>query len=136
LHATAGIERQFDALFDAPGDLLEHWSASLPLIMADPEYVEVMQLRKLAVINADIEGVRPALDAIQQRHLQRVSDGLARAKAEGHVRDDVDPAYVAWMWQGIVFAGCYREALESGGFHAMLPFAERFIDDLRSSSTT
>lgn len=124
------IEQGFDDVIAAPGDLLERLLAFLPKIMHDPGYVEMLQLRKLAITIVQEPTVHELLSSLQARHVERVADAIERAKEQGHVRDDVDADHVAWAWTGFMLAGCYREALEPGGFAAMLPHIEAFIRGL------
>lgn len=125
------IESGFDDVIMAPGNLLDAWLAFLPVTMCDPAYVEMLQLRKLAVTIVDKPEVHDLLAALQARHIARVRIAIERAKAEGVVRMDVDADHVAWTWTGLMLAGCYRESLEPGGFAAMLPMVEAFVDGLR-----
>lgn len=126
------IESGFDSALTKPGNLVVNLHESLPGIIGDPSYVEALQLRKLAVTIVDEPEVRAILKRLQARHERRVRDAVERGKAEGTIRPDVNAHDVAWTWTGLMMAGCYREALESGGFAAMLPTVEAFIDGLRS----
>lgn len=128
---SSHIEAGFDEMLDAPGDLLEHWDQQLPELMRDPLYVEMLQLRTLAVTALDEPAVRELLVLQQERHRSRVAHAIDRAKREGHVREDVESEDVAWGWTGLMLAGCYREALRPGGFESMLPHVQAFIRSLR-----
>lgn len=128
-------EDGFDAVLSAPGDLVGNLLRFLPLVMHSADYVEAMQLRKLAITLVREPKVRETLAAMQQRHTDRVAGAFERARQEGDVREDVVPEDVAWMWTGLTLAGCYREALEPGGFAAMLPTVVSFIESLRSEPT-
>ncbi|MCW2928151.1 MAG: TetR family transcriptional regulator [Thermoleophilia bacterium] len=131
LELVAGtIERAFDEMLDAPGNLIDHWNERLPTVMADPAYVEMLQLRTLAVTALDEPAVRDLLVQQQDRHRSRVATAIARAKEEGWVREDIESEDVAWGWTGLMLAGCYREALQPGGFAAMLPHVQAFVDSL------
>jgi AcrR family transcriptional regulator len=125
------IEAQFDLLFEQPGNMLDNLDAQLPSIFADHAYAEMMQLRKLAITIVTESDVHDALVDIEQRHLQRVSNAVAKSIAAGTARADVEPEYVAWMWTGITLAACQREAMETGGFVHMLPHALAFLASLR-----
>jgi AcrR family transcriptional regulator len=125
------VERRFDELIAAPGNLLDTWHEALPGIMRDPRYALMMRFRQLAISMVDHPEVRGALLGMHQRHLERVGRALERGRAEGAVRADVDAEYVAWVWHGIMQAASTREALEAGGFGRMLPHALRFVDGLR-----
>ncbi|MCW2955268.1 MAG: TetR/AcrR family transcriptional regulator [Thermoleophilia bacterium] len=129
--ASFRIEAQWDTLFAAPGNLLDNWNATLPRIMNDPSYVEMMQLRKLAVTLVDNDDIRATLDGMQRRLEERVDGALLRGKGEGWLREEVTSEYVSWMWLGILWAGCLREATEPHGFAKMLPIAQTFIEGLR-----
>lgn len=128
---TLVIEERFEELLAAPGDLVENMRTSLPHVMQDSAYVEALQLRKLAVTIVHEPSVRELLRRLHERHLARVRGAVDRAKQEGHVRPDVDPDDVAWTWTGLMLAGCYRDALEPGGFAAMLPTVDGFLAGLR-----
>lgn len=128
---SSTIEAAFDEMLNAPGDLLEHWNEQLPAVMGDPAYVEMLQLRTLAVTALAEPVVRDLLIRQQERHRARVAQAIDRAHHEGHVREDIDPEDVAWGWTGLMLAGCYREALEPGGFAAMLPHVQAFVRSLR-----
>lgn len=130
-HVSGIVEDGFDRVLAAPGDLLVNLREFLPLVMHDPAYVESLQLRKLAVTLAHEPAVHQMLTDLQDRHEARVCMAIDRAKAEGLVREDVEAADVAWTWTGLMMAGCYREALAPGGFAAMLPTVEDFIERLR-----
>jgi AcrR family transcriptional regulator len=127
---SAVIEDGFDAVLRTPGDLLASLRSFLPTIMHDPGYVEMLQLRKLAITIVHEPTVHELLRALQDRHVARVRRAIDQAKEQGHVRADVDPEHVAWAWSGWMLAGCYREALEPGGFAAMLPHVEAYITSL------
>jgi AcrR family transcriptional regulator len=131
-HVTALVETGFDEVLSASGDLLENLRNFLPSVMAEPAYVEALQLRKLAVTLVHEPTVHTMLMEIQDRHRARVGAAIERAKGEGLVRADVRADDVAWTWTGLMLAGCYREALEPGGFAAMLPTVEFFIERLRN----
>jgi AcrR family transcriptional regulator len=124
------IESGFDTVLSEPGDVLAAIRSYLPKIMLDPGYVEMLQLRKLAITIVHEPTVHGLLSALQDRHVTRVREAINEAKRLGHVREDVDPDDVAWAWTGWMLAGCYREALEPGGFAAMLPHVEAYIDSL------
>jgi len=128
------IEEQFDALLGSDGDVVQDLLDTLPRMMGDPDYVEMLQLRKLAITIADEPAIHDALSAIQQRHVERVHGAVEHARASGYMREDVDADRFAWTWTGLMFAGCYREALEPGGFAAMLPHVEAFLRDLRPTT--
>ena len=130
-HVTGLVETGFDQVLSAPGDLLENLRSFLPSVMSEPAYVEALQLRKLAVTLVHEPAVHTMLMDIQDRHRVRVGEAIERAKEEGLVRADVRADDVAWTWTGLMLAGCYREALEPGGFAAMLPTVEFFIERLR-----
>jgi AcrR family transcriptional regulator len=130
-HVSGIIEEGFDRVLNAPGDLLDNLRGFLPLVMDDPAYVESLQLRKLAVTLVHEPAVHGMLLDLQQRHEARVHHAIERAQAEGLVREDVRAEDVAWTWTGLMLAGCYREALGPGGFAAMLPTVEDFIERLR-----
>jgi AcrR family transcriptional regulator len=124
------IEAGFDQVLQLEGNLIEHLLEFLPKIMDDPGYVEMLQLRKLAITIVQEPAVHGLLSSLQDRHVERVRVAIDRAKADGHVREDVDPEHVAWAWNGFMLAGCYREALEPGGFAAMLPHVHAYVVDL------
>lgn len=128
---STSIEEEFDAVLASEGDVVQRLLDALPRMMGDSNYVEMLQLRKLAITIADEPAIHEALSGIQQRHVQRVRGAVMRAKAGGFMRADVDAERVAWSWTGMMLAGCYREALEPGGFAAMLPHVEAFIQELR-----
>lgn len=126
------IEARFDGLFSQEGDLFENLDRQLPTIMADEDYAEMMQLRKLAITLVHEPAVHDALVDIEHRHMKRISGAVGRAIAEGTARPDLEPDYVAWMWTGIVLAACQREAMEPRGFVRMLPHAQTFLRGLRA----
>jgi AcrR family transcriptional regulator len=126
------VEEDYESLIDAPGDMLENCRAFLGRAMHDPSYVEMMKLRKLAVTLAGETQVAALLLGITERHLARVGRAVERARADGCVRRDVDPEYVAWMWSSIMQAATFRSAIEDDGFAAMLEHADRFLEGLRA----
>lgn len=130
-HVSGQIENGFDEVLQRPGDLLVNLREFLPVVMHDPTYVESLQLRKLAVTLVHEPRVHQLLSEMQDRHVERVGAAIERAKAQQLVREDVDPEDVAWTWTGLMLAGCYREAIRPGGFAAMLPTVDHFIERLR-----
>ncbi|MCW2962077.1 MAG: hypothetical protein JWM90_2464 [Thermoleophilia bacterium] len=132
--ASGRVEGQWDQMFSMPGNLLSNWKQALPIIMNDSAYVEMMQLRKLAVTIVDDPAIRATLDGMHHRLEERVALFVGNAKAEGWMREDVEPEFVSWMWLGLIWAGCLREAMEPRGFSKMLPIAEAFIDGLRPTA--
>lgn len=130
-HVSQHVEQRFDEVLQAPGDLLANLRGFLPDALSDPAYVESLQLRKLAVTLVHEPAVHDLLAELQVRHQQRVAAAIDRAKRRGLVRQDVRAEDVAWTWTGLMLAGCYREALMPGGFAAMLPTVEDFIEHLR-----
>jgi len=131
-YVTSTIEGNFDGLFSRGNNLLDNLDQYLPGLMQDPAYVEMMQLRKLAVTMIDEPSVRETLEGIQSRHLARMAEAVEIGNRQGAFRPGVDASYIAWMWTGMMLAGCFRESLDPGGFADMLPHIETFIDGLRA----
>ncbi|MCW2923474.1 MAG: TetR family transcriptional regulator, partial [Thermoleophilia bacterium] len=133
--ASAAIETAFDTMLADDGNFMDEWANFLPGVMADPQYVEFMRLRKLAVTIAHEPSVRDTLETMNARHLERVRFAIERGIARGTVRPDIDPEYVAWTWTGLMLAGCLHEVLEPGGFSAMTPHVLTFLSSLRPEWT-
>ncbi len=125
------VEAEFHRLADQPGTVYDVIQALLPQLMSSPQYLEMLRLRKLAVAIADQPAVGDSLRRHNERHLDRTRTMLDRGKAEGIVRPEVEAEYVAWMWNGLMLAGCFRESIEPGGFMAMLPHVSTFLESLR-----
>lgn len=121
----------FDDLAVVDGPFGEELDTFIAAVMSNDGYVEIMQMRKLAITMVDDPEVHATLDRIQQRQMERTEHIVQRAITDGVMRPDVDAEYVSWAWQGLMLAACYREALVPGGFADMLPHVQRFIDSLR-----
>lgn len=130
-HTSRPIEDRFDQLFAAPGNILDNWNAAIPLIYGDPEYAGTMRLRMLALSAIDDPMVRETLTAINERLGARIRVAIQRGQDEGSISPAVDPEYVLWMWIGIQYSSCYRDAMEPGTYGEMLPHVQHFIDMLR-----
>ncbi len=95
-------------------------------LMADPAYIQFIQLRRLA-ISVDEPRVRDAIEAIELETLDRVTLGIRYGIENGFVRDDVDPEYVAFCWLGFMQAAGFRETLEPGAFAASAAHVETWM---------
>ena len=131
-HTSIPIEERFDQLLSLPGNMLDNWNAGIPLLYADPQYAETMRLRMLALSAIDDPKVRETLAGINERLAERIRGAIERAQAEGTMHADVDPAYVLWIWIGIQYSSCYREAMAPGTYVEMLPHVQHFIGSLRA----
>lgn len=98
--------------------------------MAQPEFLDLLRLRMLAVSLAEDEDVRTTLLELDDATRRRIATLVQRGIDQGRVRPSVDPDYVALAWIGFMLAACYREALEPGTFEEMSPVVASFIDSL------
>lgn len=124
------MEDRFDMVLEAPGDMFENFRGGLGVLFADPTYPRTIRMRMLALGAVDVPEIRAALDGINERLRDRISRAIARGKAEGSCRDEIDATYVYWLWVGISYAGSQRESLDSEGFAGMLPYLLKFIESL------
>jgi AcrR family transcriptional regulator len=127
---SEAMEAQIDAVLGLPGDPIENWLEHLPETMSNPLYAEMVGLRKLAVTLVDEPAIVSSIEQGTDRLHQRVRAAVLRSQELGHLRRDVEPEYVAWVWLGITLVSSYRHALEDGGFAKMLPHAETFLRSL------
>jgi AcrR family transcriptional regulator len=78
----------------------------------DPEIIELMRLRMLAVSLVDVPEVRAAIATNTAAMRERMVSILARARESGYVRDDVDLEAAAWLWFGFTLAGGFAHAVD------------------------
>lgn len=126
----AELNAGFASVLDHPGDPIALWLDSLPSVLADPRYLEMVSLRCLAV-TIDSPEIIAKLVANQQASLASMRAIWERCVALGTIRADIDPEYLLWAWQGIVLSGMFRNRIEPDGFERMLPVARQFVNDLR-----
>ena len=123
-----------DTILNVPGDPLDAWSAFLPVAMTSDLYAEMVAMRKLAVTVADEPAVCAELQRADARLQSRVRALVDRSIELGSMRPDVNAEYVAWTWLGLLLVASYRQSVEGrGGFAAMLPMAQQFIDSIRAT---
>jgi AcrR family transcriptional regulator len=125
--ALEGFRLQFDASIDPELDLIEQVGGFIVRLMRDPAYMELLQLRMLAITLANDPEVRAALLQVDESMRERVRLLVAHGVGIGALRPDVDPEYIAIGWHGLMLASCYREALEPGSFADMAPHALSFM---------
>lgn len=102
-HATAG------------GNIAEQTRTFLEHLMSDPGYLELMQLRRIAV-TVDEPSVRDLLVELEAQMCDRIEVALRIGEEQGVVRPGIEPEYVTFCWLGFMQSACYREALEPGAF--------------------
>lgn len=117
-------------LFQQDTDPMQLWIDNLESILTDPLYAEMVQLRSLA-ITVEAPEIKQILNEACERHVERTRRICERSVACGSLSADVDPEYVAWMWQGIVNTAIYRHRIDGDGFANMVPHARRFLTDLQ-----
>ena len=98
-------------------NIVEQTTRYLERLMADPGYLELTQLRRIAV-TVDEPRVQSLLASIEEQMRDRIEVALRIGAEQGVVREDVDPDYVAFCWLGFMQAACFRESLEPGSFAA------------------
>jgi AcrR family transcriptional regulator len=129
---TRRLDQLANELMLHTGDnLIEQMAIGMPLLFRNPLYAGTMRMRMVAMTVIDLPGVREVLEGINQDMHASTIAAFERSEREGsaqRAREDAD--YIVWMWMGIQFAACYRDALHPGEFSAMLPHAERFIRSL------
>lgn len=90
--------------------------AYLEHLMSDPGYLELTQLRRIAV-TVDEPCVQVLLVGFEQQMRDRIEVALRIGIEQGVVRQGIDADYVAFCWLGFTQAACYRESLDPGAFH-------------------
>jgi AcrR family transcriptional regulator len=104
--------------FAADGtNVVEQTANYLARVIEDPGYLELTQLRRIAV-TVDEPRVQDLLESIEQQTRDRVQMALRIGEEQGAIRAGLDPDYVAFCWFGLMQAGSYREALAPGSFRA------------------
>jgi AcrR family transcriptional regulator len=102
LEQLAESERPLEALLDHLRDKF-----------ADPEWIELVRLRLVAVAASASE---PEIGATLRDVLDGLRSGFAavfrRAQALGQLRADADPDQIAWIWMATVLSGGIRHALD------------------------
>lgn len=121
------FERQFAAMLEPEGSVVELATAYLETIMHDAAFVQMLQMRMLAVSIADQPDVRAVLDQMDATTRESVRSAVERGIEQGVVRVGTDPEYVMAGWQGFMLISCFREMLEAGSFSELLPHARTFI---------
>lgn len=102
--------------------------------MQEPEFLDLLRLRMLAVSLADDAEVRETLVQLDRATQRRIELLVARGIEQGVVDPATDPRYVAWAWVGFMLAACYRDALEPGTFGDMSRLVGTFIESLAPRS--
>jgi AcrR family transcriptional regulator len=125
--AVAGFQAWFDETLDPSLDVREQAARMVSIELQDPAFMQLLQLRMLAVGLADKEPVRDVLAALERSTQERIVALVDRAREQGTVRDDIDPMYVAWGWLGLMLASCYRESWEPGSVPEMTQHVGTFI---------
>ena len=98
-----------DAADDPVAAWIEHIAARAT---QDPDIIELIRLRMLAVSLVDVPEVREAIAANSQAMRSRMLTILTRARDHGHVRGDVDLEAAAWLWFGFTLAGGFAHAVD------------------------
>lgn len=98
-------------------NIVEQTTRFVERLMADPTFLELTQLRRIAV-TVEEPRVRKMLVEIEAQTRDRIEVALRIGAEQGVVRPGVDPDYVAFCWLGFMQAACYRESLEPGAFQA------------------
>jgi AcrR family transcriptional regulator len=127
----ATFARSHQQLVSYEGDVIEQVSSYVTDIMADPNYLQMLQLRHMAICLMHEPAVRSMLEATDTQTYVRITQTLETARAAGIVRADLTADYVAAAWIGFMLAACYREALIPGGFRASRSHVLEFLDNLR-----
>ena len=115
---------------DHASDVTELAHELVQVQMREPEFLELLRMRMLAVALQDDADVREAIVELDRATHERIAGLVERAVRQGQVRPDTDPAYVAWTWLGLMLAACYREAFEPGTFDSMAGNIGRLIESL------
>ena len=129
---ASDLDARVQHLMAAEGPLLDVVIEHIPEMAADPVYQEMARMRAMAGSLVGEPGVCDAVERYLGQHGQRIRVAFERAQAEGTVRDDVTPGYVAWMWIGMLQAACFRGRFEPDGFQAMVPHMQTFFEGLRA----
>ncbi len=87
----------------------------LERLMADPSYLELTKLRRIAV-TVDEPSVQTMLQSIERQMQERIDEAIRVGVEQGVVRPGVDSDYVAFCWLGFMQAACFRESLDPGAF--------------------
>jgi hypothetical protein len=98
-------------------NVLHQTEGFLEQLMADPEHLELVQLRRIAV-TVDEPRVQKLLVAIEEQMHGRIEAAIRLGIDQGVVQRDLDPDYVAFCWLGFMQAACFRETLEPGSFRS------------------
>jgi AcrR family transcriptional regulator len=96
-------------------------------IYRDPRWVELSQLRLLALSLADDPEIAAALRRILERMHSTMATAVRRAQERGHARPDVDPDHVAWLWIGLGMGSSVRQALYDDDALAETPPIARLL---------
>jgi AcrR family transcriptional regulator len=112
------IERargMFESIATGGANIVEQTQRFLEQLMADPGYLELTQLRRIAV-TVDEPRVQAMLAALEDQIRDRIAIAIQIGVDQGVVRSEIDADYVAFCWLGFMQAACFREALEPGSF--------------------
>lgn len=126
------IERAHKHFADlsVPGtNLVAQTTLHLERLMADPSYLELTQLRRIAV-TVDEPGVKTMLCSIEEQLRDRIEVALRMGAEQGIVRSDIDADYVAFCWLGFMQAACFRESLEPGSFQTSARHISKWLRSL------
>ncbi len=108
-------QRAFTTTAAQGSSIVEQTQIFLEQLMGDPSYLELTQLRRIA-ITVDEPRVQAQLVAIEQQVRDRIEVAIRIGMEQGVVRQGIDPDYVSFCWLGFMQAACFREALTPGAF--------------------
>ncbi len=120
----------FDSAAVDAVDVHEQGRRHLERMMTDPDYLQLNQLRRIAV-NVDEPAVRDLLLNLDDRLRERVGLAIEEGLRQGVTRDDIDAEFIAFCWLGMMQAAAYRERLVPGEFAASRRHVEKFFELLR-----
>lgn len=125
--AISNFQQWFDETLDPSLDVREQAARMVAMEMDDPAFLELLQLRMLAMSLTDRAEVRAVLAELEYSTQKRIVALVEVGRQQGTLRADIDPVFAAWGWLGLMLASCYRESWEPGSMHDMAAHVRTFI---------
>jgi AcrR family transcriptional regulator len=126
--SVADVWRRFDAREPSTASIPDKVHSFIDELIDDPTYLQLLQLRMLAVTIVDVDGVRELLHQLDSTLDARVAEIVARGVADGDIDPSCDPSYASSTLLGLLYACCCREAVLPGSFATTAHHIHEWID--------
>jgi AcrR family transcriptional regulator len=123
------LRERIEPIFAESEDPLTALIAVADLAARDEVFIEISRLRMLAVTLVAEPEIQQALSQTVAEMHERLTGLMTRARQDGSLRADVDPAEAAWLWYGVTLQVGVRGTLFGHDGHGdARPTATALID--------